>query len=52
MLPEDAWISLVVRDNQLLPVSGDRQLRAGDDVLVLADAESRERLLDTFQRRP
>jgi cell volume regulation protein A len=50
VLPDDAWISLVVRDNQLLPVRGDRELRAGDDVLVLADAEDRDRLLATFHR--
>ncbi|MEO6886366.1 MAG: cation:proton antiporter [Jatrophihabitantaceae bacterium] len=38
-LPEDAWISLVIRENALLPVRGDSQLRAGDQVLVLADPE-------------
>jgi cell volume regulation protein A len=49
VLPDDAWISLVVRENRLLPVSGDRQLQAGDDVLVLADADSREHLIAAFQ---
>lgn len=39
MLPEDAWISLVVRDNRLLPVRGDSRLRAGDELLVLADPD-------------
>lgn len=39
MLPEDAWISLVVRDNRLLPVLGDSELRAGDELLVLADPD-------------
>jgi cell volume regulation protein A len=49
-LPDDAWISLVVRDKRLLRVSGDRQLQAGDDVLVLADTDSdgRTQLLATF----
>jgi cell volume regulation protein A len=51
-LPDDAWISLVVRDNRLLPVNGDRELRAGDDVLVLADADSREHLAATFRAAP
>jgi cell volume regulation protein A len=48
VLPDDAWISLVVRDKRLLPVSGDRELRAGDDVLVLADADSRDELILAF----
>jgi cell volume regulation protein A len=47
-LPADAWISLVVRDKRLLSVSGERELKAGDDVLVLADPDSREGLLATF----
>ncbi|MDX6325396.1 MAG: potassium/hydrogen antiporter, partial [Nocardioidaceae bacterium] len=51
VLPGDAWISLVVRDNRLLPVSGARELQAGDDVLVLADADSREHLIATFRGR-
>jgi potassium/hydrogen antiporter len=46
--PEAAWISLVVRDNRLLPVRGDSRLQAGDDVLVLADAGSHEDLIATF----
>jgi cell volume regulation protein A len=48
-LPEDAWISLVVRDKRLLQVRGDRELRAGDDVLLLADAGLREEIVATFQ---
>ncbi len=47
-LPEDVWISLVVRDNQLLPVKGDTPLRAGDQLLVIADPELRDALLATF----
>jgi cell volume regulation protein A len=46
--PEAAWISLVVRDNRLLPVRGDSRLQAGDDVLVLADAGSHQDLIATF----
>jgi cell volume regulation protein A len=47
-LPEDAWISLVVRDLQLVQVGGDTRLRAGDELLVLADAEDREQLAAVF----
>jgi len=39
-LPEDAWISLVVRDNRLVPVRGEARLQAGDELLVLADPAS------------
>ncbi|MFL6164321.1 MAG: cation:proton antiporter [Jatrophihabitantaceae bacterium] len=38
-LPETAWISFLVRDGTLLPVSAGTVLRAGDEVLVLADPE-------------
>lgn len=38
MLPKGAWISLVVRDRRLLPVRDDSRLRAGDQVLIIADA--------------
>jgi cell volume regulation protein A len=49
-LPEDAWISLVVRDNRLVPVRGDALLRAGDEVLVLADPASLETVEAAFRR--
>jgi potassium/hydrogen antiporter len=48
MLPEDAWISLVVRDQRLLPARGDSELRAGDEVLVIADPEQYDALAATF----
>jgi cell volume regulation protein A len=47
-LPEDAWISLVVRDNQLLAVKGATPLRSGDQLLVIADPRLHEQLLATF----
>jgi potassium/hydrogen antiporter len=34
---EDAWVSFVIRDGRLVPVRGDTEIRAGDEVLVLAD---------------
>ncbi|HET9828873.1 MAG TPA: potassium/proton antiporter [Nocardioidaceae bacterium] len=48
-LPEDAWISIVVRDNRLLPVRGDSRLQAGDEVLVIADGDVRDALTATFR---
>jgi cell volume regulation protein A len=38
-LADDIWISLIVRDGRSLPVRADTALRAGDEVLVLADPE-------------
>lgn len=34
---EDVWVSFVIRRGRLLPVHGDTELRAGDEVLVLAE---------------
>jgi cell volume regulation protein A len=34
---EDAWVSFVIREGRLVPVRGDTEMRAGDEVLVLAD---------------
>ncbi|GCD89823.1 cation:proton antiporter [Nocardioides sp. LS1] len=50
-LPEDAWVSLVVRDGRLLPVRGDSELRAGDVVLVIADPGEADALTATFTAR-
>jgi cell volume regulation protein A len=36
---EDVWVSLIVRDGNLVTATDDMTLRAGDDVLVLADPE-------------
>ncbi|MGI8666661.1 MAG: potassium/proton antiporter [Jatrophihabitans sp.] len=49
-LPDDAWISLVVRDNQLLPVKADTPLRAGDQLLIIAEPDLAEQLLAVFTR--
>lgn len=37
---EDVWVSLIVRDGNLVTAAGDMTLRAGDDVLVLADPDA------------
>ena len=36
---EDVWVSLIIRDGNLVTAGGDTALRAGDDVLVLADPD-------------
>jgi cell volume regulation protein A len=38
-LGEDVWISLVIRDGQLIPVQGSTTLRAGDEIIALTDPE-------------
>jgi cell volume regulation protein A len=47
-LPEDAWISIVVRENELLPVTGDTALHAGDQLLIIATTDVHDRLMATF----
>jgi cell volume regulation protein A len=49
-LPEDSWISLIVRDDRPLPVRDDTRLRAGDRVLVLATPDAQDRVLAIFGR--
>lgn len=48
-LPEDVWVSFVVRDQQLVPVSRDTRLRSGDDVLVLSDPDREQELRAAFE---
>ena len=45
---ENTWVSLVIRDNALLPVTGDTTLRADDDVLVLATPDEAPALARCF----
>ena len=47
-LGEDAWISLVIRDGQLVPVQGSTTLRAGDEILALTDPEHTPDLAPVF----
>ncbi|ODR04516.1 hypothetical protein BHQ21_17510 [Mycobacterium sherrisii] len=44
----DIWVSIVVRATGLVPVRGDTELRAGDEVVVLADPELHDTLADLF----
>lgn len=44
----DLWLSMVVRDRQLVPVRPDTALRAADEVVILADPELHEELARAF----
>jgi potassium/hydrogen antiporter len=51
-LGEDAWISLVIRHGQLVPVTGATTLRAGDEVVAVADPERPSGLEPVFSAGP
>lgn len=44
----DIWVSIVVRTTGLVPVRGDTELRAGDEVVLLADPELHGTLAEIF----
>jgi cell volume regulation protein A len=46
---EDAWISFISREGRLVQVRDDVELRAGDEVLVLADPAGDERVAPLFR---
>ncbi|BAX91994.1 cation:proton antiporter [Mycobacterium shigaense] len=46
----DIWVSIVVRATGLVPVRGDTELEAGDEVVVLADPELHDTLAELFGR--
>ena len=48
--PESAWVSFVVRAGQLVPVTGDTTLRAGDEALVLATPDCGPDLRSIFEQ--
>jgi potassium/hydrogen antiporter len=50
--PVDAWISLVVRHGQSVPVRRDTTLQAEDDVLLQADAAIYPQLAAAFNQAP
>lgn len=47
-LPEETWISFVIRDGRLIPAHGDTTLRPGDEILVLSGAGDEPRLRQIF----
>ena len=50
-LPDEAWVSCIVRDGELVPITRNTRLRAADDVLVLAPSDLREQLTTVFEGR-
>ena len=44
------WISFIVRDSGLVRITGETQLHAGDEVLVLADADLKPVRTRVFER--
>jgi potassium/hydrogen antiporter len=51
-LPGDAWVSFIVRDGQLVPITGETRLQAADDVLILAPPDLRDKLTAAFEKGP
>jgi cell volume regulation protein A len=49
-LPAGAWVTLLVRDGQLVAMRGNTRLRAGDAVTVLCAPEDRAQLRATFEQ--
>ena len=47
-LPEDAWVSFIVRDGHPVPAHADTVLRAGDEVLILAAGKDEPSLRELF----
>jgi cell volume regulation protein A len=47
-LPVDVWVSFLIRDQLLVPVTGETLLQADDDVLVLADPDLHDELEAMF----
>jgi cell volume regulation protein A len=46
----DVWVSIILRDQQLVPLRGQTVLRAGDDVILLATPDVQRRLGEAFRR--
>jgi len=49
---DEAWVSVVIRRGNLVPVRDDTQLQAGDEVLVVADPQRGRLLRHLFQPTP
>ena len=47
----DMWVSIVVRDAELVTVRDDTPLQAGDDVVILAGPEMETELKEQFSPR-
>lgn len=51
-LNESVWISLIIRQGTLVPVGGSTKLRAGDEVLTLAEPEPASDMAAIFEKQP
>ena len=51
-MPDESWISFIVRDGGLLQVRGSTRLHADDEVLVLSDDDCGEQLKAVFHSTP
>jgi potassium/hydrogen antiporter len=47
---ENVWVSLIIRDGNLVTADSDTAMRAGDDVLVLADPDDTPTLVRLFSK--
>jgi cell volume regulation protein A len=47
-LPEDAWISFIIRDGRLVPAHADTMIQPNDEVVVLADDNDEASLRQLF----
>jgi cell volume regulation protein A len=47
-LGEGAWVSFLVRDSRLVRITGSTELRAGDELLILAEPERVDSLIQLF----
>ena len=50
-LPQDCTLAAVIRKENVLPVRGDTQLRAGDEVIAVVNTDQREALAALLGRR-
>jgi cell volume regulation protein A len=48
-LPEDCWISFIIRDGHLVPAQADTALQPGDEVVVLAEDADKSSLRRLFE---
>lgn len=47
-LGEDVWINLLVREQRLVPLHGDVELRSGDELVVQVPEDRKESLQRLF----
>ncbi len=48
-LPEDAWVSFIIRGGRLEPAHGGTQIQVGDEVVLLAEDADEASLRAVFR---